>query len=85
MTDETEEPKIKWHRLLAQLLEELLTPVGISVHPEVPVMSEPPKTDILLLTKENKGKWTPEQMARLPDGIREKKADHILLEFKYLF
>ncbi len=31
-----------------------------------------------------KGKfWTPEQQARLPDGIRQSHANHILCEFKY--
>ncbi len=53
--ERTETPKTDWHRLLARLLEELLTPVGITVNPEVPVMSEPPKVDILLLIKKNEG------------------------------
>ncbi len=83
MENETTKHETRWHRLLGKLLEGLLTPVGISVYTEVPVMSDPPKADILLLTKETKGKWTPEQMERLPDGIREKKANHILLEFKH--
>ncbi len=74
--------KTQWHRLLAKLLEELLTPVGISVFTEFPVMSSPPKTDILILGKQKSG-WTSEQKARLPDGIRESRAKHILLEFKY--
>jgi len=55
--------------------------VGISVYTEFPVMSEPPETDILLLRKE--GEFKPAQAERLPDGIRESKADHILIEFKY--
>ena len=74
--------KTRWHRLLGAVLEELLTPVGISVLADFPVMSEPPEGDILLLR--NKGiRWTEEQKARLPDGIRDSRAGHILIEFKY--
>ncbi len=76
-------PKTRWHRLLGKLLEELLAPVGIGVHTEFPVMADPPKADILLLRREKSAVWTPEQMKRLPDGIRDSGADHILLEFKY--
>ena len=74
--------KTRWHRLLARLLEELLIPVGIEVHTELEVMAEPPKADILLLRRKHP-RWTPEQLERLPDGIRDSNADHILLEFKY--
>ncbi len=56
MTEPPEKPNTRWRRFLARTLEELLTPVGITVHPEVPLMSEPPEVDILSLTKENKGK-----------------------------
>jgi len=78
----TKIPKTRWHRLLGRLLDELLTPVGIEVHTELEVMAVPPKADILLLRRKHP-KWTPEQMERLPDGIRDSSADHILLEFKY--
>ncbi|MDM8541296.1 hypothetical protein QUF90_09425 [Desulfococcaceae bacterium HSG9] len=75
-------PKTRWHRLLGKMFEELLTPVGIEVYPEFPVMAGPPEADILLLRRETP-QWTPEQMQRLPDGIRDSRADHILIEFKY--
>ncbi len=78
----TKPSKTRWHRLLGALLEELLTPVGISVFSDFPVMSEPPEGDILLLRNERKT-WTEEQKARLPDGIRDSRAGHILIEFKY--
>jgi len=74
--------KIRWHQLLGSLLKELLTPIDITVLTDVPVLSEPPEADILLL-KTNHNKWTQEQKARLPDGIRDSHAIHILLEFKY--
>ncbi len=74
--------KTRWHRLLGTLLEYLLTPVGVSVQCDIKVMSEPPEADILLLRRKT-AKWTAEQKARLPDGIRDTAASHVLLEFKY--
>ena len=80
--EETKKPKTRWHHLLGKMFEELLTPVGIEVYTDFPVMADRPKADILLLRKETP-EWTPEQLERLPDGIRDTKADHILIEFKY--
>ena len=74
--------KTRWHRLLGTLLEYLLTPVDISVHCDVKVMVNPPEADILLLRRET-AQWTEQQRLRLPDGIRNTRAQHILLEFKY--
>ncbi|CAN2039224.1 conserved hypothetical protein [Candidatus Magnetomoraceae bacterium gMMP-15] len=74
--------KTRWHRLLGMLLEELLTPVDIQVFTEFPVMNNPPEADILLL-RNDKPEWSLEQKERLPDGIRDSKARHIILEFKY--
>ena len=79
---QTKTSKTRWHRLLGKLFEELLTPVGIKVYTEFPVMTDSPKADILLLRRET-AQWTHEQMKRLPDGIRDSRADHILIEFKY--
>lgn len=77
-----EKSKTRWHRLLGNLLKRLLTPTGITVLTDLPVMSEPPEADILLLRRDHKS-WTKEQKARLPDGIRDTRAGHVLLEFKY--
>jgi hypothetical protein len=74
--------KTRWHRLLGSLLEQLLTPVGISVLCDVKIMNDPPEVDILLLRRQTKA-WTEEQKQRLADGIRDSSASHILLEFKY--
>ena len=81
MADKT--GKTKWHLLLGGLLERTLPPVGITVQTELPIMNKPPRADILLLRREKGDKWTPEQYGRLPDGIRDSNAGHILLEFKY--
>ena len=82
MTNATEPLSIPWHQLLGALLEMALTPVDIQVETEVQVTAEPPKIDILLLRRKT-ARWTAEQRALLPDGIRESNASHQLLEFKY--
>ncbi|MEM1010242.1 MAG: hypothetical protein AAGJ35_14705 [Myxococcota bacterium] len=74
--------KTRWHHLLGTLLEFLLPPVGIQVQIEPQVMSEPPQADIILLRRDTPF-WTPEQQARLADGIRDTAANHVLIEFKY--
>src|SRR4051812_35809265 len=71
-----------WPRLLGKELELVLTPVGITVLTEVQVSSNPPKADILLLRRSG-NTWTTEQLPFLPDGIRNSRASHILIEFKY--
>ena len=79
---DNKKPKTRWHRLLGALLEQVLSPVGVSVQCDVPIMSNPPEADILLLRRETR-QWTEEQRLRLPDGVRDSTASHILLEFKY--
>jgi hypothetical protein len=73
--------KTFWHRLLGALLTYILTSVNISVQTDVPIMTEPPEVDILLLRRYGK-QWTQEQRQRLPDGIRDSSAHTILIEFK---
>ena len=80
--EKTKKSNTRWHLILGAMLEELLTPVGIEIYTDFPVMADRPKADILLLRKKTP-KWTPEQLARLPDGVRDSRADHILLEFKH--
>ena len=75
-------PKTRWHRILAGILEEWLTPVGIKVQTEIPISSNPPKADILLLKSTNK-KLKVQQHLRLPDGLRNSRSSQFLLEFKY--
>ena len=75
-------PKTQWHKLLAGVLEEWLTPVGINVQTEIPISSNPPKADILLLKSPDK-KFSHQQYLRLSDGLRSGSANQLLLEFKY--
>jgi hypothetical protein len=77
-----EETNTSWHRFLARLLELVLSPLDIEVQPDVSVMTDPPEADILLVRRKTP-EWTAEQRTHLPDGIRDSKASHILLEFKY--
>ncbi len=73
---------IAWHRLLGEVLEKLLTPVGLSVYTELSLMNRPPRADVLILRRKQ-AHWTAAQLERLPDGVRDSQASHILLEFKY--
>ncbi|MBF0101794.1 MAG: hypothetical protein HQK77_12895 [Desulfobacterales bacterium] len=80
--EEQKTEQTQWHELLAAVLEALLTPLGIQVLTEFPIMSSPPKADIVILRREGKA-WSDAQKERLPDGIRQRSASHILIEFKY--
>jgi len=73
--------KTLWHRLLSKLFEIILSPVGVTILSELQSTSNPPKIDILLLRRESP-QWTPQQMALLPDGVRDRHATHHLLECK---
>ena len=64
------------HQLLARLLEIVLTPMDIAVESEVPVMSEPPRADVLLLRRRGKA-WTTAQRDLLPDGVRDRNAQRV--------
>ncbi len=73
-----------WHQLLGKLLELVLTSLGIEVHIDFNLMSKPPRADVLLLRRDpHQLTWTVEQLACLPDGIRNSSASHILAELKY--
>lgn len=82
MTNQQNQQPQKWHKVFGEGFEKFLSGVDILVLTEVPVMSKSPEVDILLLRR-NEPAWTTEQLKRLPDGIRQSKASHILLEFKY--
>lgn len=73
--------KTLWHRLLGKLFEIVLSPEGVTVLSELPATSNPPLIDILLLRRES-AQWTPQQMALLPDGVRDRHVAHHLIECK---
>ena len=71
-----------WHLLLGRLLYLVLEPLGVQVFMDVPLLSEVPKADILLLQRPG-AHWTPKQRQWLADGLRHTDAGHLLIEFKY--
>jgi hypothetical protein len=79
--DNTDKITTPWHQILYRILKQLLTPLGITVLTDVKVMINPPEADVLLLRRKHTD-WTPEQLERLPDGIRDSTASSILIEFK---
>ena len=74
--------RVQYHRLLGSGLRLNLAAVEVNVSTESSILSESPRVDILLLRRECSA-WTESQQARLPDGIRDSLAAHILIEFKY--
>ncbi|MBF0177715.1 MAG: DUF4351 domain-containing protein [Magnetococcales bacterium] len=73
--------KTCWHCLVGETLRTLLEPAGIEVRSEVPVVSLPPKADLILIRRKEGG-WTNEQRLLLADGLRDLYADQILAELK---
>lgn len=77
-----EQSRNRWHNILAALLMQVWPEVGIEVLTDIKVLQEPPEVDFVLLRRHTPA-WTSEQRARLPDGVRDSTASHILIEFKY--
>ena len=80
MADNT--ARVQYHQLLGSGMRLSLAAVQVNVSTESSILSESPRVDILLLRREGRA-WTAAQQARLPDGIRDSSAAHILVEFKY--
>lgn len=74
--------KTRWHRILGKLFELLFTASDVTVKTDFPLMSDPPRADIMLMRRLAR-QWSMEHKARLPDGVRDSLASHLLLEFKY--
>ena len=74
--------RVQYHRLLGAGMRLNLAAVKVLVSTESSILSESPRVDILLLRREGVT-WTEAQRGRLPDGIRDSTAGHILIEFKY--
>ena len=73
---------MRLHRWFGTVFKEILTPLGLEVHTEFPVMADPPEADLVIIRKKT-AKWTPEQLGYLPDGLRESRAGHTIAEFKH--
>ena len=70
------------HHVLGTLWQYSLTQVRITVNLEPKLLGDSPRADILLLRREGEA-WNEAQRARLPDGLRDNAAGHVLVEFKY--
>jgi hypothetical protein len=73
--------KTPWHLLLGRLLSLTLEPVRVQVLVEVPLLTDAPKADIVLLRREGE-QWSAEQRRWLADGLRHADEGHLLIEFK---
>ena len=80
MTNST--ARVQYHQLLGSGMQLKLTAVQVFVTTESSILSESPRVDILLLRREGEA-WNEAQRARLPDGVRDSAAAHVLVEFKY--
>jgi len=74
--------KIFSHLLFGKLFKAMMAPLGVLVSTEFRIMTDSPRADILII-KKKAGKWSPNQLKLIPDGIRESEARYIILEFKY--
>ncbi len=73
---------LPFHSWLGKLMEELLTPVDVTVKQEYEIMAQSPRTDYFLLGHHHTG-WSEAQQQRLPDGIRDLQVSQVLIEFKF--
>ena len=80
MTNST--ARVQYHQLLGSGMQLNLTAVQVFVTTESSILSESPRVDILLLRREGEA-WNEAQRARLPDGVLDSAAAHVLVEFKY--
>ena len=80
MTNST--ARVQYHQLLGSGMQLNLTAVQVFVTTESSILSESPRVDILLLRRQGEV-WNEAQRARLPDGVRDSAAAHVLVEFKY--
>ena len=75
-------PKTLWHDWCGNLFKVSLIPTGLYVETEVPVMTQSPEADIVIIRHSSK-RWTKDQLKRLPDGIRHTRANNIIIELKF--
>ena len=78
---EEKKPRTEWHDWYGLMHLEILTPVDLDVSVDFHVMSQSPRADLLIIRRKSK-EWTAPQRSRLPDGIVDSSASHILEEFK---
>jgi hypothetical protein len=63
------------------LFKESLIPLDLEVESNYAIGKGPPRVDLLIIRKENTN-WTESQLKYLPDGVRQSKRRHIIMELK---
>jgi hypothetical protein len=82
-TEKNIKPKTPWHDWFGNLFKVSLIPTGLDVETDVPVMKKLPEADIVIIIRRSGTKWTKDQLKYLPDGIRQTRAKHVLIELKF--
>ena len=75
-----QEKKSTAHQCFADLFKTALIPLKIDVKSEFALEKKPVRIDVLIIRKEKY--WTQEQLNYIPDGLRDTKCNHIILELK---
>jgi hypothetical protein len=70
------------HDLFGSMMKETLIPVNLEVESNYEVGKAPPKLDVLIIRRTGP-RWSKAQLEFLPDGIRQSRCKHIILELKY--
>jgi hypothetical protein len=70
------------HDLFGSMMKETLIPVNLEVESNYEVGKAPPRLDVLIIRRTGP-RWSKAQLEFLPDGIRQSRCKHIILELKY--
>ena len=70
------------HVLFGNMMKEALIPTNLEVESNYEIGKGPPKLDVLIIRRTS-AQWTKNQLAFLPDGIRQSHCKHVILELKY--
>jgi hypothetical protein len=80
-SNQTEDEFTPWHDYFGGLFKESLIPLDLEVESNYAIGKGPPRVDLLIIRKENTN-WTESQLKYLPDGVRQSKRRHIIMELK---
>jgi len=80
-SNQTEDEFTPWHDYFGGLFKESLIPLDLDVESNYAIGKGPPRVDLLIIRKENTN-WTESQLKYLPNGVRQSKRRHIIMELK---
>jgi len=70
------------HQLFGSMMKESLIPHDLEVESNYEVGKGPPKLDVLIIRR-TETTWSKSQLEFLPDGVRQTRCSHVILELKY--